>query len=1233
MCKKTSCCQQSSCLYAANKPVKSGFLFNFVALFITSAIFLFMISAQKVLITCFTLLTAVFFTATATVAGSVCNPPASLVAAQINYTSASLLWSVDPLANSYVVRFRQVGSSNWTENPLLQNEAVFYLLPCQQYEFQVQSVCDEGPGGFGNSLYITTQGCSDTYCFAYGGNTNFEWIEAFALNEITNASGVNYGYGNFTSLNTDLQQGETYNLTLQPGFSGSAFGEYWRVWIDFNRDNDFSDVGELVFDAGSVNSETVNALLSIPLTVPVGETRLRVSMKWMNEGDAPPLPCETFDFGETEDYGVHIVAPNCSGLNAAATTTPAACGQTNGSITVTVWGGEAPYTVFWNTGQTSFTINGLPNGTYAYLVTDANGCTITQQATVVNAGAPALSVSSVTPDACNQQNGAATVSITGGTIPYIYSWSHNPLLNAPTATGLAAGSYMVSVTDANNCAAQISVTVSSIAGPSLSVNSASNPTCGQSNGFIGLLASGGVAPLSYQWSHDSGVAGNLAFNLAAGSYSCTVTDSNGCTDVETVNIISQSNITLSVASALPEGCNLNNGSITVTPGSSATPPFIYVWSHNNALNSATATNLDAGTYSVTVQDALGCTAQTTASVGTSNSAPDINVVTSVAANCGQPTGSISVISINGIGPFTYSWSHNPALNSPSAGGLLAGAYTVTVYATNGCFDTYTAIVPNTGAPALNPVTVTNDLCGTAIGTASVLASGGTPPYTYTWSNGQTGPAATGLTEGTYTVTATDNSGCIAIQTVTVVNVLSLSNVSFFIQEATCGQNNGFILASPVGGVPPITYNWSNGATTALNNNLAAGSYTLTATDANGCSVVKTEMLPGTPVPVAVASVNAATCGFANGSVQITVLGGTPPFDYQWENPGFTGPDLSGIASGSYAVTVTDANTCTATTTATVANLAAPVLSVLQETPATCGQNNGAIWITATGGTTPYNYSAPFNVFGFAQNLSPGTYTTTVTDATGCTAMAMAQVLQIPPPQLSAQSTPANCNEADGSVTVTLNGGTPPYNYLWLTDGTQWNTTDTVFSFSNLPAGNYTLQVTDADGCTSEITSTVTQENAPQINLPQIIETDAGSEIVLDVTTPDATYLWSTGDTTPGISAGPGLYWVEVTVNGCTAYAETLVVITGINTPEAQNNFKVYPNPVNNLLWIENTTYATSGILEWQLTDVWGKNIVAHHRHTPLFYPFSINMQGMAPGLYLLHLSNGTQKEVKKIVKH
>jgi len=300
---------------------------------------------------------------------------------------------------------------------------------------------------------------------------------------------------------------------------------------------------------------------------------------------------------------------------------------------------------------------------------------------------------------------------------------------------------------------------------------------------------------------------------------------------------------------------------------------------------------------------------------------------------------------------------------------------------------------------------------------------------------------------------------------------------------------------------------------------------------------------------------------------------------------------------------------------------------------TCGQNNGAIWVTTAGGTAPYDYSAPFNAFGFAQNLAPGVYTVTVTDASGCTALTEAQILQTLPPQLSAQSTPANCNDADGSITATLSGGTPPYNYLWLTDGTQWNTGDTVFSFSNLPAGDYTLQVTDADGCAAAITTAVVQENAPQINLPQIIETDEGAQVVLDATTPgNATYLWSTGATTPVISAGPGLYWVEVTLNGCTAYAEALVVITGINTPEAQTNFKVYPNPANDLLWVATTLYPTSGIANWQLTDIWGKTISGQSLQDPLPSSFTIDMQDLAPGVYLLYLSNGTQSVVKKVVK-
>ncbi len=1163
---------------------------------------------------------------------SLCNPPSLLSATNINYTHATLSWEVSPSANTYLLHFRPVGAADWIEVPLITNSVIVYLQPCQQYEAEVQTVCEDESSAFSPTILFTTLGCSDPYCFSYGSNTNFEWIESVVLHQINHTSGVNYGYGNFTNLTTELQQGSTYPLALQPGFLDSAYGEYWRIWIDYNKDNDFNDANELVFDAGGVNTTAVTGSITVPSSAPLGMTRMRVAMKWLNEGDGPPLSCEGFAFGETEDYMVNLVASNCTGLSVSISVTPAACGQNNGIINISPSGGQVPYSILWNNGQTIFTRTNLASGTYNFTVTDGNGCNLSQQVALGNIGAPVLTVSSVTVNACNQNNGAVVLSASGGTMPYFYAWSHDAALISNTAIGLAGGNYIITLTDANNCNAQISVTVGNVSGPNLSVSNQTSATCAQSDGFIQLQVSGGTSPYDYNWSHSPTVISNLAFNLPAGSYTCTVTDANGCADIETVNIASISNITLTVQNVQPEGCSLDNGSITVAASTNAVPPLTYSWSHNLLLNSATASSLNTGSYSVTVIDDLGCMAQATASVGVNNNAPSINIVNILPANCGQATGSINVISVMGTGPFAYSWSHNPALNSPLANNLSAGTYTVTVYATNGCFDTHTDIIPNTFAPALDIVAITNDLCGTGIGAATVVGSGTIPPYTYIWSNGQTGASASNLTAGTYTVSVTDATGCITQQSVSISNVVSLTGVNITTQNTTCGLNNGSATASPIGSASPFTYSWSNGIT--IPNNLPAGTYSLTVTDSNGCSVVTPFTISATPVPIVTVSVTNAACNLNNGSVQASVTNGTLPISYNWSTGG-TSPTLSGLSTGTYFITVFDANGCMAISQATVGTPPSPTLTPIEINATTCGNNNGSIWVTSLGGVAPYSYGSPLNSFGFGNNLSSGNYTVSVSDANSCTASLQLTVPQTPLLEATTSSIPSDCNGNDGVVSTNVISGTPPFTYLWVANSTSFTTEETEFTYSNLAAGTYSISVSDAVGCSQLLSAEVGQINGPEVNLPDTIYILPEEQVLIDATTPDATYLWSNGQTTPSITVGLGSYWVAVTVNGCTTTVQVVVTILTSMNPIAHSNwFQIYPNPANNTLFIKPATNIGNGTLFLQLTDIYGRIIATETllmSHTVT--PAEVNLQNYAAGIYLLSLTdNRGNIQVERVVK-
>jgi carbon monoxide dehydrogenase subunit G len=306
----------------------------------------------------------------------------------------------------------------------------------------------------------------------------------------------------------------------------------------------------------------------------------------------------------------------------------------------------------------------------------------------------------------------------------------------------------------------------------------------------------------------------------------------------------------------------------------------------------------------------------------------------------------------GTGPFTYDWSNDGAEtpdNDPQdLNNLAAGTYTVTVTDANNCTATTSATITQPTAIALS-VTPANSTCGSANGSINLTVSGGTPSYTYAWSNSSTIQDPTGLLAGTYTVTVTDANGCTKTTSATVNNTGGPSLSTTKVNVLCNGASTGSIDLAVSGGTGPFTYDWSNdGAETPDNdpqdlNNLAAGTYTVTVTDANNCTATTSATITQpTAIALSVTPAN-STCGSANGSINLTVSGGTPSYTYAWSNSS-TIQDPTGLLAGTYTVTVTDANGCTKTTSATVNNTGGPSLSTTQVNVLCNGASTGSIEI-------------------------------------------------------------------------------------------------------------------------------------------------------------------------------------------------------------------------------------------------------------------------------------------------
>jgi gliding motility-associated-like protein len=659
---------------------------------------------------------------------------------------------------------------------------------------------------------------------------------------------------------------------------------------------------------------------------------------------------------------------------------PLCNGGNNGTATVNATGGTPGYTYSWApTGGTAATGTGLSTGNYTCTITDAAGCVTTQSVAITEPTAIAASANS-TPAGCTSSTGSATTTASGGTGTLTYSWAPSGG-TAATATGLAPGTYTCTITDANGCTTTASTIVGTSTAPSATLQSQIDPVCnGGNTGTATVNATGGTPGYTYAWS-PSGGTNATGTGLAAGNYTCTITDAGGCTTTQFVTITEPAAITAS-ASATPTGCNVSTGTATVI-ASGGTGTLLYSWAPTGG-NAASTTNLAAGNYTVTITDDNGCTMTASASVS-SVGGPVVSVQSSSDVTCFGGTNGTGTVSATGNSPFTYAWSPSGG-NAATATGLAAGTYSVSVVDANNCVTIQTVTITEP-AQLISTPTSTAATCGNSNGTADAVASGGTGPYTYLWSNSQTAATASSLAGGSYSVTVTDANGCTTTSTVVVANtgapvvaLQSSSNISCF------GGTTGAATVNVTGGSAPYTYAWSpSGGTAASATGLGAGTYTVTVTGSDGCVQTQTVTLTQ---PTAIAMTGTSVpedCGDGSGVAAVSVSGGTGPYTYVWSNAA-TNDTISGLSAGSYSVVATDANGCTSSSTVVVTNTGVAAANAGTSVTITAGQSTQ---LNGTGGVT-YSWS-PSGSLSCSNCQTPiasptvtTVYTLTVTDANGCT---------------------------------------------------------------------------------------------------------------------------------------------------------------------------------------------------------------------------------------------------------
>jgi gliding motility-associated-like protein len=778
-------------------------------------------------------------------------------------------------------------------------------------------------------------------------------------------------------------------------------------------------------------------------------------------------------------------------------------GGTTGSINLTPSGGVPGYSYTWSPATaTGSNPNNLSAGQYFYTISDQNNCVIQDSATITQPATALSATSSHTNVTCNgANNGTITITIGGGTAPYTYQGNPVPA-GTNTLTGLAAGPYSGTVTDANGCTVPLSETITE-PGPQSATLNVTNVTCnGGNNGTATAIFVNATGAVTYNW-NPGGVLPANRTSLGPNTYSVTATDANSCTASASATITEPAAIPLNVTTTDP-GCYGGIGSATANPA--GTNPFTFTWS-SNSVNNAT-NNLPAGTYTVTAADVNSC--NQTASFTINQPAGMTIQIQQTNVNCfNGNTGSIVLTVSGGAGPnYQYNWNPN-VTTSNIAASLAAGPYRVTITDQAGCpQDTLITITQPSAAVSVN-VQSTNITCfGSNNGSITINTTGGTPQYNYTWSpNVSTTNSATGLSAGSYAITVSDVNNCSLATNVTLSAPQFPLSATTSQTDLLCFQvNTGTATITTTGGTFPYGYSWSpNVSTTASANNLAAGQYNTTITDANNCtSSVTFTITQPTQLTVTEVHTNNLCNGNTNGDISLTATGGTPTYNYTWLPNVSTSNTASNLASANYSITITDANNCTALQSINITEPLALNISATSTDVLCSGQNNGTITATTTGGTSPYSYTATIDGVNFIPssngqftNLADGTYTVLTSDNNQCTQSTVVTINNPSAITVVVNSTDASCyGYSDGQISASASGGNPAYTFS-LSNNSQNGTG----SFTGLVEGSYTLTVSDANNCSISASAVINQPDSVSVTVtPSPVEVKLGESILIRAST-------------------------------------------------------------------------------------------------------------------------------------
>jgi ELWxxDGT repeat protein len=920
---------------------------------------------------------------------------------------------------------------------------------------------------------------------------------------LTAPAGYTYTWSNgATTRSIVVTEAGSYSVTVRDGTGCTAGSATTSTTVNPRPVATIAADGPVSFCAGG----------NVTLTASAGSSYL-----WSNGATSQSIVAT-----QSGAYTVSLTnASGCSTTSAATTVTVNALPNatisadgpnsfcTGGSVNLSAPAGAASY--LWSTGATTQTIHVAPSSTatYSVTVTDANGCSASASQSVNVYPPPSAAI---TPSHATTFCDAGNVTLFGsGSGSYLWSTG----ATTPQITVAASGTYTLTVSN-SLCSSTASIDVTVLPAPPKPVITADGPLTFCAGGSVTLTAPDGY---TYSWSNPAGATTRSITATTGGNYTVTVISENGCSstsDAVSVTVVAPPAAPVITATGPTTFCE--GGSVTLTAPAAAS----YLWSNGATTQSiAVATS---GTYSVTVANANGCSSAASApSVVTVNPAQSTPAIAADGPTTFCAGGSVTLTATAGS---SYLWSNGATTQSITA--TTSGSYSVTVTNAGGCSAASAATSVTVNANPAATITASGPTAFCDGGSVTLTA---TAASSYLWSNGATTQSIAVTASGSYSVTTTNASGCGATSAATSVTVNANPTATITASGPTtfCAGGNVTLTASAAS-----SYLWSNGATTQSIALTASGTYSVTVTNASGCSATSSATsvtVNATPAtPVITASGPTAFCG--GGSVTLTA---TASSSYLWSN-GATTQSIVVTSSGSYGVTVTNANGCSAsssTTTVTVnSNPSTPVVTAGGPTTFCAG---GSVTLTA-----PASSSYLWSNGATAQSIvvtTSGSYSVTVTNAAGCSASSAATAVTVnanPASTITASGPTTFC--AGGSVTLTASAGS---SYLWSTGATTQ-------AISATTSGNYTVAITNAAGCTTTSAPKTVTVNPnpvkPVITAGGPTTFCTGGSVTLTAPAGFVSYFWSNGATTQSVTITDSRSVTVTVSNGnCSAVSDPVSV--------------------------------------------------------------------------------------------